>query len=63
MTWTFHHVSGENWWVHFKIGPGFFVTDELLKAKFEVGINCKICGLGLRADKALDELAWFEKLC
>jgi hypothetical protein len=62
MTWTFHHVSGENWRVHFKTGPGFFMTDELLKAEFEVGVNGKVSGLGLQAEKALDELAWFEKV-
>jgi hypothetical protein len=62
MTWTFHHLSGENWWVHFKTGPGSFMTDDLLKAKFEVGVNGKVSGLDLQAEKALDELAWFEKV-
>jgi CubicO group peptidase (beta-lactamase class C family) len=62
MTWTFHHVSGEHWWVNFKHGPGWSITDELLKAKFEVGVDGKVSGLGLQAEKALDELAWFKKV-
>ena len=62
MTWTFHHFSGEHWWVHFKHGPGWSITDELLKAKFEVGADGKVSGLGLQAEKALDELAWFKKV-
>ena len=60
-TWTFNHVSDENWWVHLKSGPGWAVTDELLKAKFEVNVEGKVSGMWLQAEKALEELAWFEK--
>ena len=58
----FHHVSGENWWVLGRSGPGFFLTDELAKAKFEVGVDGKVAGMGLQAEPALQELAWFEKV-
>ncbi len=62
LTWTFHHVSGENWWVHYKMEPSWFATDELLKAKFDLDVGGKVAGLGLQAEKALDDLAWFEKV-
>ena len=62
MTWTFHHVSSEHWWVHFKHGPSWPIIDELLKAKFEIGVDGKVSGLGLQAEKALEELAWFKKV-
>lgn len=62
MSWTFHHVSGENWWVHFRKGPGFFMTDELLRAKFEVGVDGKVEGMGLQAEKGVEGLAWFGKV-
>ncbi|KAK5123404.1 hypothetical protein LTR85_002836 [Meristemomyces frigidus] len=57
-----HHVSGEHWWAKLETGPGSWMTDEMMKAKFEIGVNGKVTGLGLQAETALDELAWFEKV-
>ena len=60
MSWTFHHVSGEHWWVYFRYGPGFFATDGLLKANFEIGVDGKVSGLRLQVEPAIEELAWFK---
>ena len=59
---TFHHVSGEHWYGVAQMGPGGFLTDELMKAKFEVDVNGKVEGLKLQAEPAMDELAWFRKI-
>lgn len=59
---VFHHVSGEHWWVRLETGPGCWLADDVMKARFEVGVDGKVKGLGLQAETALDELAWFEKI-
>ncbi|EMC94393.1 hypothetical protein BAUCODRAFT_35603 [Baudoinia panamericana UAMH 10762] len=58
----FHHVNGEYWYAHVKSGPGHWLIDEYQKARFTIGSDGKVSGLGLQAEKALDELAWFERL-
>ncbi|KAK5132101.1 hypothetical protein LTR08_000351 [Meristemomyces frigidus] len=59
---TLKHVSGEYWWGRTRYGPGSFLADDMKKAKFEVGVDGKVKGLGLQAEPAMDELAWFEKV-
>ena len=59
---TFHHVSGEHWWVYFQMGPGHWMTDKAVKAKFEVGVDGKVRGIGVQAEPSMDELACFEKV-
>lgn len=62
LTATLHHVSGEDWWVHEMQGPGFFMTDEVLKAKFEVGVGGKVEAMWYQAEGAMEQLARFAKI-
>ncbi|KAK4545470.1 hypothetical protein LTR36_002820 [Oleoguttula mirabilis] len=59
---TLHHVSGEHWWAQVQSGPGSWLADEVMRARFEIGANGKVKGLGLQAEPAMAELAWFEKV-
>ena len=59
---TLHHVSGEYWWALAKMGPSSFITDQLMKAKFEVGVSGNVTGVGLQVETTIKELAWFEKI-
>lgn len=62
ITYTFHHVNGEHWIAYERQGPGWCLVDSTAKAKFEVGVDGKVNGLGLQAETAVDDLAWFEKV-
>ncbi|TKA75061.1 hypothetical protein B0A55_05988 [Friedmanniomyces simplex] len=59
---VWHHVSGEEWYVHEKSGPSCFLVDELKKARFRVGVDGAVKGVELQVETAIDELAWFEKV-
>ena len=59
---TLHHVSGEHWLARLKMGTErLWLTEDAVKAKFEVGVSGKVEGLFLQAESALEEMAWFER--
>lgn len=62
MKWTFHHVSGEHWWVYFQLSPGWFGDDALVKARFEIDVTGQVGGLWWQAEGAIHAMAFFEKL-
>ena len=62
LTATLHHVSGEYWWAHRRIGPGNWLTDEALKVFFVVGSD-GVQGMKFQAEPSMpDHLLFFEKV-
>ena len=59
---TLHHVGGEEWWARLRVGPGTWLEDDVMKVKFEVGVNGKVKGMWAQAETALEDMAWFEKM-
>lgn len=59
---TLHHVSGEYWWAHARMGPGSFLVDQVSKVEFGIGADGRVKGMGFQAEPAVRDLAWFEKV-
>ncbi|TKA21714.1 hypothetical protein B0A50_08709 [Salinomyces thailandicus] len=60
---TMHHVSGEHWLTVTSMGPaGSWLTDEAVKARFEVGVKGKVTGLWLQVEPAIPDMALLERV-
>lgn len=60
---TLHHVSGDYWWAHQRMGPSSWITDVALKLEFMIGPTGRVDGMRYQAEPSMpDTLAFFEKI-
>ncbi|KAF2101798.1 beta-lactamase/transpeptidase-like protein [Rhizodiscina lignyota] len=60
---TLHHVSGDWWWSHQRLGPSSWLTDHALKVQFVIDAKGGVQGMRYQAEVAMPEhLAFFKKI-